>query len=142
MAECFEQYKRIVCSDNSHRKILSQVTKPITGPAEIRGRVRSLLKVDTGCHPELTGRENVYLNGAMLGMTEREIDPKLDEIFNFAEVEDLFDTPAKRYSSGFGCWALPLEQAVARIDVWETLQGFEGLSPVETNHEQDNPSRL
>ncbi len=81
-------------------KILSQVTKPSTGRAEIYGRVGSLLEVGTGFHPELTGRENVYLNGAILGMTKREIGSKFDEIVDFAGVEKFIDTPVKRYSSG------------------------------------------
>jgi lipopolysaccharide transport system ATP-binding protein len=81
-------------------EILSQVTKPTTGRAEIRGRVGSLLEVGTGFHPELTGRENVYLNGPVVGMTKREIDRKFDEIVDFAGVEKFIDTPVKRYSSG------------------------------------------
>jgi lipopolysaccharide transport system ATP-binding protein len=81
-------------------KILSQITKPTTGRAEIHGRVGSLLEVGTGFHPELTGRENVYLNGSILGMTRREIDRKFDEIVAFAEVEPFLETPVKRYSSG------------------------------------------
>ena len=81
-------------------KILSRVTKPTTGQAEIRGRVGSLLEVGTGFHPELTGRENIYLNGAILGMSRNEISRKFDEIVGFAEVERFLDTPVKRYSSG------------------------------------------
>jgi len=81
-------------------KILSRITEPTTGRVEIRGRVASLLEVGTGFHPELTGRENVYLNGAILGMTRREIRSKFDEIVDFAEVEKFLDTPVKRYSSG------------------------------------------
>src|SRR6478672_11577320 len=81
-------------------KILSRITKPTTGRVEIRGRVGSLLEVGTGFHPELTGRENIYLNGAILGMTRREITRKFDEIVDFAEVERFLDTPVKRYSSG------------------------------------------
>jgi lipopolysaccharide transport system ATP-binding protein len=81
-------------------KILSRITEPTTGRVEIRGRVASLLEVGTGFHPELTGRENIYLNGAILGMTRREIRAKFDEIVNFAEVEKFLDTPVKRYSSG------------------------------------------
>jgi lipopolysaccharide transport system ATP-binding protein len=81
-------------------KILSRITKPTTGQVELRGRVGSLLEVGTGFHPELTGRENVYLNGAVLGMTRREIDRKFDEIVAFAEVEQFLETPVKRYSSG------------------------------------------
>jgi lipopolysaccharide transport system ATP-binding protein len=81
-------------------KILSRITAPTVGRAEIRGRVGSLLEVGTGFHPELTGRENVFLNGAILGMGKREIARKFDEIVAFAEVERFIDTPVKRYSSG------------------------------------------
>jgi lipopolysaccharide transport system ATP-binding protein len=81
-------------------KILSQITEPTAGRVEIRGRVASLLEVGTGFHPELTGRENVYLNGGILGMTRREINRNLDEIVAFAELEKFIDTPVKRYSSG------------------------------------------
>jgi len=81
-------------------KILSRITEPTEGRVSIRGRVASLLEVGTGFHPELTGRENIYLNGAVLGMTKREIKKKFDEIVAFAEVERFLDTPVKRYSSG------------------------------------------
>ena len=81
-------------------KILSRVTTPTTGKISIQGRVASLLEVGTGFHPELTGRENIYLNGAILGMRKREIDHKLDEIIDFSGVERYIDTPVKRYSSG------------------------------------------
>ena len=81
-------------------KILSRVTEPSEGYAEIHGRVGSLLEVGTGFHPELTGRENIYLNGAILGMARSEIDKKFDEIVAFSEVEKFIDTPVKRYSSG------------------------------------------
>jgi lipopolysaccharide transport system ATP-binding protein len=81
-------------------KILSRITEPTTGRVRIRGRVASLLEVGTGFHPELTGRENVFLNGAILGMTREEIKRKFDEIVAFAEVEKFLDTPVKRYSSG------------------------------------------
>jgi lipopolysaccharide transport system ATP-binding protein len=81
-------------------KILSRITSPTAGCAELRGRVGSLLEVGTGFHPELTGRENIYLNGAILGLTRREIQRKFDEIVAFAEVERFLDTPVKRYSSG------------------------------------------
>jgi lipopolysaccharide transport system ATP-binding protein len=81
-------------------KILSRITKPTSGHVKMRGRVASLLEVGTGFHPELTGRENVYLNGTVLGMTRREIDRRFDEIVAFAEVEKFIDTPVKRYSSG------------------------------------------
>jgi len=81
-------------------KILSRITEPTEGFAEIRGRVGSLLEVGTGFHPELTGRENIYLNGAILGMNRVEIERKFDEIVSFAEVETFIDTPVKHYSSG------------------------------------------
>jgi lipopolysaccharide transport system ATP-binding protein len=81
-------------------KILSRITDPTNGHAEIRGRVGSLLEVGTGFHPELTGRENVFLNGAILGMRKQEIARKFDEIVAFAEVEKFIDTPVKYYSSG------------------------------------------
>jgi len=81
-------------------KILSKITPPTEGKIIMRGRVASLLEVGTGFHPELTGRENIYLNGAILGMTRREIRKKFDEIVAFAEVERFLDTPVKRYSSG------------------------------------------
>jgi len=81
-------------------KILSRITKPTTGWAEIRGRVGSLLEVGTGFHPELTGRENAFLSGAILGMPKSEIERKFDEIVAFAELEKFIDTPVKHYSSG------------------------------------------
>lgn len=81
-------------------KLLSRVTEPTEGEAEIHGRVGSLLEVGTGFHPELTGRENIFLNGAILGMRRTEIERKFDEIVAFAEVEQFIDTPVKRYSSG------------------------------------------
>src|SRR5271169_1339912 len=81
-------------------KILSRITWPTRGSADIYGRVGSLLEVGTGFHPELTGRENVYLNGAILGMRKSEIARKFDEIVDFAELDEFIDTPVKRYSSG------------------------------------------
>jgi len=81
-------------------KILSRITVPTTGKAIINGRVASLLEVGSGFHPELSGRENIYLNGAILGMKKNEIDAKFDEIVDFSEIEKFLDTPAKRYSSG------------------------------------------
>ena len=81
-------------------KILSRVTSPTSGCIKIKGRIGSLLEVGTGFHPELTGRENIYLNGAILGMRKHEIDKKLDEIIDFSGVEKFIDTPVKRYSSG------------------------------------------
>src|SRR5574338_307307 len=102
-------------------KILSRITGPTRGRADIYGRVGSLLEVGTGFHPELTGRENIYLNGAILGMRKLEIDRKFDEIVSFAEVEKFLDTPVKRYSSGmyvrlaFGV-AAHLETEVLLVD--------------------------
>ena len=81
-------------------KILSRVTAPTSGLVRMRGRVGSLLEVGTGFHPELTGRENIYLNGSILGMRRRDITARLDEIVEFAEIEAFVDTPVKRYSSG------------------------------------------
>src|SRR5207253_1021794 len=81
-------------------KILSRITEPTEGRVRIKGRVASLLEVGTGFHPELTGRENIFLNGAILGMTKAEIKSKFDEIVAFAETEKFLDTPVKRYSSG------------------------------------------
>jgi lipopolysaccharide transport system ATP-binding protein len=81
-------------------KILSKITKPTSGEVRLRGRVGSLLEVGTGFHPELSGRENIYLNGAILGMKRAEIKRKFDQIVEFAEVEQFLDTPVKRYSSG------------------------------------------
>src|SRR5271155_2645357 len=81
-------------------KILSRITDPTDGYVRLRGRVASLLEVGTGFHPDLTGRENIYLNGVMLGMTKAEVESKFDEIVAFAELEKFLDTPVKHYSSG------------------------------------------
>lgn len=81
-------------------KLLARITEPSEGEMRLRGRVGSLLEVGTGFHPELTGRENIFLNGAILGMSRREIERKFDEIVDFAEIEKFIDTPAKHYSSG------------------------------------------
>ena len=81
-------------------KILSRITVPTEGRVKIRGRVGSLLEVGIGFHPELTGRENIYLSGTILGMTRPEVSRKLDEIIDFAEMAQFIDTPVKRYSSG------------------------------------------
>ena len=81
-------------------KILSRITDPTSGHAVLRGRVASLLEVGTGFHPELSGRDNIFLNGAILGMRKAEIVKKFDEIVEFAEIERFTDTPVKRYSSG------------------------------------------
>src|SRR4030095_5801403 len=81
-------------------KVLSRITEPTTGKISIKGRVASLLEVGTGFHPELTGRENIFLNGAIMGMSRSEIKRKFDEIVDFSGVEKFLDTPVKRYSSG------------------------------------------
>ena len=81
-------------------KVLSRITEPTTGRVDLRGRVASLLEVGTGFHPDLTGRENVFLNGTMLGMSRREVASRLDDILEFAEIHKFADTPVKRYSSG------------------------------------------
>jgi lipopolysaccharide transport system ATP-binding protein len=81
-------------------KILSRITEPTKGYADVYGRISSLLEVGTGFHPELTGRENVYLNGSILGMRKTEIDQKFNDIVGFAEIERFIDTPVKHYSSG------------------------------------------
>jgi lipopolysaccharide transport system ATP-binding protein len=91
-------------------KILTRITPPTTGRIEMKGRVSSLLEVGTGFHQELTGRENIYLNGTILGMTKREVDRKFDEIVDFSGIERFLDTPVKRYSSGM---AVRLAFAVA-----------------------------
>ena len=81
-------------------KILSRVTAPTEGTVYINGRISSMLEVGTGFHPELTGRENIYLNGAILGMTKEEVDRKMEDIIEFSECRQFIDTPVKRYSSG------------------------------------------
>jgi lipopolysaccharide transport system ATP-binding protein len=114
-------------------KILSRITEPTTGRVEIRGRVASLLEVGTGFHPELTGRENIYLNGAILGMTRWEIRSKFDEIVDFAEVEKFLDTPVKRYSSGM---YVRLAFAVAAHLEPEILMVDEVLAVGDTNFQK------
>ena len=81
-------------------KLISRVTAPTSGTIGLNGRVASMLEVGTGFHPELTGRENIYMNGAILGMTKREIDDKMENIIDFSECRQFIDTPVKRYSSG------------------------------------------
>lgn len=98
--ECLAIIGRNGAGKSTLMKILSRITEPSAGRVVLRGRVASLLEVGTGFHPELTGRENIYLNGAILGMGKTEIRRKFDEIVDFAEVEKFLDTPIKRYSSG------------------------------------------
>ena len=86
-------------------KIISRITAPTTGLVRIRGRIGTLLEVGTGFHPELTGRDNVFLNGAILGMSRGEVKRKFDDIVGFAGLEQFIDTPVKRYSSGMYCTA-------------------------------------
>ena len=81
-------------------KLISRVTGPTEGKIYLNGRVASMLEVGTGFNPELTGRENIYMNGAILGMTKKEIDSKIEDIIEFSEVRQFIDTPVKRYSSG------------------------------------------
>ncbi|MEI6499975.1 MAG: ABC transporter ATP-binding protein, partial [Armatimonadota bacterium] len=81
-------------------KILSRVTDPTEGVLKIRGRVGALIEVGAGFHPELSGRDNIYINGAILGMSRREVQKRFDEIVDFADIEDFIDTPVKKYSSG------------------------------------------
>jgi lipopolysaccharide transport system ATP-binding protein len=98
--ECVGVIGRNGAGKSTLLKLLSRITEPTTGRIHLRGRVASLLEVGTGFHPELTGRENIYLNGAILGMRRAEIKRKFDEIVAFAEIEKFLDTPVKRYSSG------------------------------------------
>jgi lipopolysaccharide transport system ATP-binding protein len=102
-------------------KILARITRPTSGYAEVRGRVGSLLEVGTGFHPELTGRENVYLSGAVLGMTKREIDRKFDEIVDFAGVAEFIDTPLKTTARACRCaWPLRWRPTWSRRSSWWT----------------------
>ena len=98
--ECIGIIGRNGAGKSTLLKILSRITEPSTGRAVLRGRVGSLLEVGTGFHPELTGRENIFLNGAILGMRRHEINKRMDEIVAFAEVDEFLDTPVKHYSSG------------------------------------------
>lgn len=114
-------------------KVLSRITEPSAGFVDVYGRVGSLLEVGTGFHPELTGRENIYLNGAILGMRREEIDRKFDEIVDFAEIEKFIDTPVKHYSSGMG---LRLGFAVAAHLEPEILVVDEVLAVGDMNFQQ------
>ncbi|MFO0752922.1 MAG: ABC transporter ATP-binding protein [Thermodesulfovibrionales bacterium] len=114
-------------------KVLSRIVEPTKGSAEIHGRVGSLLEVGTGFHPQLTGRENIYLNGAILGMRRTEIERKFDEIVSFAEVEKFIDTPVKHYSSGM---YLRLAFAVAAHLEPEILIVDEVLAVGDTNFQK------
>ena len=114
-------------------KVLSRITEPTTGRVEIHGRIGSLLEVGTGFHPDLSGRDNVYINGAILGMSHREIARKFDEIVAFAEVEKFIDTPVKRYSSGM---YLRLAFAVAAYLQTEVLIVDEVLAVGDTQFQK------
>ncbi len=81
-------------------KLISRITAPSAGQIEMNGRIASMLEVGTGFHPELSGRENIYMNGAILGMTKAEVDKKIEDIIDFSECRQFIDTPVKRYSSG------------------------------------------
>jgi lipopolysaccharide transport system ATP-binding protein len=120
-------------------KILSEITEPTEGEVRIRGRIASLLEVGTGFHPELSGRENVYMNGAILGMTKAEIDAKFDEIVAFAEVEKFIDTPVKRYSSGM---SVRLAFAVAAYLEPEILLVDEVLAVGDVNFQKKCLGRM
>ncbi len=120
-------------------KLLARITEPTEGTAEIRGRVGSLLEVGTGFHPELTGRENIYLNGAILGMRRAEIQRRFDEIVAFAEVADFIDTPVKHYSSGMH---MRLAFAVAAHLESETLLVDEVLAVGDTSFQRKCLSKM
>jgi lipopolysaccharide transport system ATP-binding protein len=120
-------------------KILSRIVEPTTGRVRVTGRVASLLEVGTGFHPELTGRENIFLNGAILGMRRTEINHKFDEIVAFAEVDKFLDTPIKRYSSGMyvrlafavaargiSSWGPPVSEEVSRSNERRGLRRPDG----------------
>lgn len=144
-------------------KLLSRITEPTDGEIKLRGRVASLLEVGTGFHPELTGRDNIFLNGALLGMTRAEIRRKLDEIISFAEVENFIDTPVKRYSSGMYvrlafAVAAHLEQEILVVDEvlavgdiqfqrkclgkMEEVSGREGRTVLFVSHNMEVINRL
>jgi lipopolysaccharide transport system ATP-binding protein len=109
-------------------KVLSRITAPTTGQVKIKGRVGSLLEVGTGFHPELTGRENIYLNGAILGMKKAEIDRKLDEIIDFAEIEQFIAMPVKVFLRDVGAVGL-WSHRLARPDASSRLPLTFSLSP-------------
>ena len=118
-------------------KVLSRITEPTEGRAEIRGRVASLLEVGTGFHPELTGRESVYLSGTFLGMKKAEIDQKLDEIIDFSGVAAFIETPVKHYSSGMyvrlafavAAHRIPTSSSSTRCWPWEISRSSASVSP-------------
>jgi len=120
-------------------KILSRITAPTTGRARIRGRVGSLLEVGTGFHPELTGRENVYLYGSILGMRRHELDRKFDEIVDFSEIAEFIDTPIKRYSSGM---KVKLAFSVAASLEPEVLIVDEALSVGDAKFKEKSARRM
>ena len=127
-------------------KVLGRITEPTEGRAVIRGRVASLLEVGAGFHPELSGRENIYLNGAILGMTRAEIAARFDEIVAFAEVERFLDTPVKRYSSGMYmrlafAVAAHLEPEVLIIDEVLAVGGTSRSSASASARCRTSPSR-
>ena len=108
-------------------KLLSRVTAPTEGTIYINGRISSMLEVGTGFHPELTGRENVYLNGAILGMSKEEVDKKIEDIIDFSECRQFIDTPVKRYSSGM--YVKLAFSVAAHLDSENSYLQLQGLHP-------------
>ena len=119
-------------------KILSKVTSPTKGSIKIKGRIASLLEVGTGFHPDLSGRENIFLNGAILGMTKKEIDSKFDEIVEFSEIGEFLDTPVKRYSSGM---YVRLAFAVAALCSASSARAPAAASPAPETRRAARPQR-
>src|SRR5579859_567175 len=120
-------------------KVLARITQPTRGYAELNGRIGSLLEVGTGFHPELTGRENIFLNGAILGMTNVEVNRKLDEIIDFAEVAKFIDTPLKHYSTGM---MMRLAFAVAAHLETEILLVDEVLAVGDANFQKKSLGKM